>query len=170
MIQTQAAQYICNSSANITVSKYLISNAFLDLHWVFHAIPASIPGRPTANHGRASGGGSKWRASRCVLAMRDVKGRRLVDSVLHNLRFVAAHSVRMLCKQQLSQKPVGKPSFLRRYSVPYCLRFAVAPYSFTPDPLERPFVGGYNCAHIGMSEFELRLTNSRSRIQTARTN
>jgi len=69
--------------------------------------------------------------------MRDVKGRRLADSVLHNLRFVAAHSVRMLCKQQLSQKPVGKPPFLRRNSVPDCLRFAIAPYSFTSDPLER---------------------------------
>ena len=120
----------CNFSANITVGKYLISNAFLDLQWVFHPILA-------ANHGRASGAGSKWRAGRCVLAMRDVKGRRLADSVLHNLRFVAAHSVRMLCKQQLSQKPVGKPPFLRRNSVPDCLRFAIAPYSFTSDPLER---------------------------------
>lgn len=43
----------CNFSAKMTAGKHLIINAFLDLHWVFHPILASIPGRQTVNNGRS---------------------------------------------------------------------------------------------------------------------
>ena len=34
----------CNFSANITVGKHLISNAFLDFHWAFRPLVASVLG------------------------------------------------------------------------------------------------------------------------------
>jgi len=34
----------CNFSANITVGKHLISNAFLDFHWLFRPLVASVLG------------------------------------------------------------------------------------------------------------------------------